>query len=74
VQSPPANFQPTTVVQTADSAEDLVDQWVQRLIQRPINPDKRQVLIDALNDQPQRPEYVRKMVQLIVSMPEYQLC
>jgi len=74
VQSPPANFQPAAVVQTADSAEDLVDQWVQRLIQRPISPDKRQVLIDALNDQPQRPEYVRKMVQLIVSMPEYQVC
>ena len=47
---------------------------VKRSIQRPISPDKRQVLIDALNDQPQRPEYVRKMVQLIVSMPEYQLC
>ena len=75
VQSPAANFQPTAWLSRRPTVpEDLVDQWVQRLIQRPISPEKRQVLIDALNDQPQRPEYVKKMVQLIVSMPEYQLC
>jgi Protein of unknown function (DUF1800) len=74
VQSPSVNFQPSAVEQTAISDEDVVDQWVERLIQRPIKTDKRQVLIDALAGQPQRPDNVRKMVQLIVSMPEYQLC
>lgn len=58
----------------SDDAAAVVDQWVQRLIQRPIAPDKRQTLIDALDGRPNRRENVRRMVQLIVSMPEYQLC
>jgi uncharacterized protein (DUF1800 family) len=73
-QSPAVNFQPYTVDQGMVSAEDVVDQWVNRLIQRPIDTDKRKVLVDALNGQPLRPDNVKKMVQLIVSMPEYQLC
>jgi hypothetical protein len=53
----------------SDSTEQTVDTWVQRLIQRPIDAPKRQVLVDALEK-----DGVREMVQLIVSMPEYQLC
>jgi uncharacterized protein (DUF1800 family) len=55
-------------VETAE-AEPAVDEWVSRLIQRPIAPEKRQVLIDAMKEQS-----LREVIQLIVSMPEYQLC
>jgi hypothetical protein len=56
------------------SAQEVVDKWVARLIQRPIEAGQRQVLIDALGPDPTKPEALRKVVQLIVSMPEYQLC
>ena len=55
------------------SAEEVVDGWLARLIQRPVGSDKRQVLVDVLADGV-NPDSVRKVVQLIVSMPEYQLC
>jgi hypothetical protein len=55
-------------------AGKVVDEWVVRLIQRPISAEKRQVLLDALDGHSEREENVRKMIQLIVSMPEYQLC
>ena len=54
--------------------EQVVDGWVSRLIQRPIEPDKRKILLDSLGDRSDDPQSVRRMVQLIVSMPEYQLC
>jgi hypothetical protein len=57
-----------------DSADELVDRWIGRLIQRPIDPDQRQTLLTAAGDQPPRLPMLRKIVQLIVSMPEYQLC
>jgi uncharacterized protein (DUF1800 family) len=57
-----------------NDAGAVVDDWVARLIQRPIAEEKREVLINALGDDPERSESVKKMVQLIVSMPEYQLC
>jgi hypothetical protein len=56
------------------SPAQIVDQWVDRLIQRPLDEDKKQVLIDALGAKPQNPDAQRRVVQLIVSMPEYQLC
>jgi uncharacterized protein (DUF1800 family) len=63
------NFTPT-----ADgSSKELVDLWCDRLIQRPVSDDKKLVLLDALGTGP-REENVRRMIQLIVSMPEYQLC
>jgi uncharacterized protein (DUF1800 family) len=58
----------------AGTAEEVVDHWVSRLIQRPIDAQKRQVLIDALGGGAGDEEAARRMVQLIVSMPEYQLC
>ncbi len=59
---------------TGDTPEAVVDGWVQRLIGRPIAPKAKAVLIEALGGHPEREESVRKMVQLIVSMPDYQLC
>ena len=57
----------------SQSAEEVVDGWLARLIQRPVATDKRQVLVDVLADGVNT-DSVRKVVQLIVSMPEYQLC
>jgi hypothetical protein len=54
--------------------EQVVDGWVNRLIQRPIDDSKRKILLDALGEDSDDPQSVRRMVQLIVSMPEYQLC
>ena len=51
-----------------------VDYWLTRLIQRPVAEDKRQVLIDAIAKGRTHEDGVRQMVQLIVAMPEYQLC
>jgi len=58
----------------APDAGAIVDYWINRLIQRPIAGDKREVLIASLGSTPQREESVRKMIQLIMSMPDYQLC
>ena len=55
-------------------AEEVVDAWLDRLIQRPVADEKKKVLIEALNGRPEDENSVKKMVQLIVSMPEYQLC
>src|SRR5438045_1175588 len=52
---PPANGSP----------DEIVDAWVNRLIQRPIDDEKKRVLLDALGEHP-RDEDVRKMVQLLV--------
>ncbi|HSV16538.1 MAG TPA: DUF1800 domain-containing protein [Tepidisphaeraceae bacterium] len=65
------NFSP--VASTGDG-DALVDEWIARLIQRPVSEEKRKVLTDALAGRPDKPDNVRKMIQLIVSMPEYQLC
>jgi hypothetical protein len=47
---------------------------VKRLIQRPVDPEKLKTLADSLGGQPKNPANVKKMIQLIVSMPDYQLC
>jgi uncharacterized protein (DUF1800 family) len=57
-----------------DEPEAAVDVLVARLIQRPIETDKRQVLIDGYKSRKDPEQAVRETVQLIVSMPEYQLC
>ena len=65
----------TAGVATADPAA-VVDHWLATLIQRPVADDKRKVLVDtvaAAGDR-RREDGVRKMVQLIVAMPEFQLC
>jgi hypothetical protein len=65
-----SDFQPAAT----GTASDVVDYWVNRLLQRPIDSDKKNILADALGQQSDDPEAQRKLVQLIVSMPEYQLC
>ena len=60
--------------QQATDAGAVVDYWINRLIQRPVSSDKRQVLIEALGSTPTAEQAVRRMIQLIVSMPDYQLC
>ena len=69
-----AGERPRFVVEEKRTPEALVDEWVKRLIQRPIGEDKRRILIEALDGRADREDSARKMVQLIVSMPEYQLC
>ena len=58
---------------TADPGK-TVDHWLARLIQRPVADGKRQVLLDALAKGRNPDDGVRQMVQLIVAMPEFQLC
>jgi hypothetical protein len=73
----PHDAKPTVFDPNADdgnnSPEKIVDDWVSRLIQRPIDADKKKVLVEALGN-PVNASSLRKVVQLIVSMPEYQLC
>ena len=68
----PTDFDPNAD-DGSNSPEKIVDGWVSRLIQRPIDADKKKVLVQALGN-PVNASSVRKVVQLIVSMPEYQLC
>jgi hypothetical protein len=72
------NFQPapapSSLDEQLDTPEQVADYWVHRLIQRPIDPQKMETLVQALANDPHNPNNVRKMVQLIVSMPDYQLC
>jgi hypothetical protein len=60
-------------VNSADPAH-VVDYWLNLLIQRPVAEDKKKVLIDAVSAGRFREDGVRQMVQLIVAMPEFQLC
>ena len=55
------------------SAEKIVDAWIARLIQRPIASERRAVLVREVGSRPNE-ETVRSMVNLVLSMPEYQLC
>lgn len=64
----------TPEVATNGPPEEIVDFWVSRLIQRPIDPAKRETLLETLRRRPDDESAVRSMIQLIVSMPEYQLC
>jgi uncharacterized protein (DUF1800 family) len=66
-----SNFAPKS---SKSDAEATVDEWLTRLIQRPVSDDKKKVLLEALGDHADDAGYVKKVVQLIVSMPEYQLC
>jgi len=64
---------PGIAVDADGASGELVDEWVARLIQRPITEERRSVLIDAVGRKPTETT-VRNMVNLILSMPEYQLC
>ena len=53
---------------TQEEAEGIA-----RLIQRPIDPDKRKILVQAMGDRVDE-RSIKRVVQLVVSMPDYQLC
>ncbi len=53
--------------------ERLADEWLARLIGRPIEPAKRAAIVEAARKAEPR-EAAATVVKLIVSMPEYQLC
>jgi uncharacterized protein (DUF1800 family) len=56
------------------SADAIVDHWLARLIQRPVDPSQKQILVDALGEVSGEQQAMRRLAQLILSMPEYQLC
>ena len=62
-------------VETAEfaTAGEAVDYWINRLIQRPVASNQRQTLIEAVGTKPNA-ESIRRMIRLVVSTPEYQLC
>ena len=63
------NFDPSAA---NNSVARLVDSWLAALIQRPVEAKQKQILADAISGT--GPNAERKLVQLIMSMPEYQLC
>jgi hypothetical protein len=64
---------PDIGVDTDGAPSQIVDEWVDRLVQRSIPEEKRSVLIDVVGKKPTEAS-VRNMINLILSMPEYQLC
>lgn len=83
LSEPQPAYDPLPVIRSYSltTPEKVVDHYIGRLLQRPIAPDRRQVLIDALIQDWRNAEIseeqiaraVRGVVQLIVSMPEYQM-
>lgn len=69
----PALSGPSIDVGTSGTPRQIVYEWVERLIQRPVEDEKIATLVAAVGEKPSD-ESVKKMVQLIVSMPEFQLC
>jgi Protein of unknown function (DUF1800) len=58
----------------AASAREAVTYWVSRLIQRPIDEEKERLLVRSIEKKFDQSEAIRGLVQLILAMPEYQLC
>lgn len=58
---------------SAASAEAAIDAWAGRLLSRPIASEQRKVLLDAADGKSDEAA-VKRVIELIVSMPEYQLC
>ena len=69
------------VEQGLSSAEGVVDHFVERLLQRSIEPARRKSLIEVLErkidarsvSRPSNADGIRALIHLILSMPEYQL-
>jgi hypothetical protein len=57
----------------------IVDATISRFIQRPLHPDKRQALLDAIGEEPVKigtkdgDDRVRQIIVLVLSTPEYQV-
>jgi uncharacterized protein (DUF1800 family) len=60
----------------AKDARLVVKHWLCRLIQRPVAEEKEAMLVQAMGGESAKPQAanVRKVIELIVSMPEFQLC
>lgn len=69
-----ANAANAANVADPNDPEAIVDSWLNRLIQRPVEESQKRILVEALGNEPQRPQQIRKLIQLITAMPEYQLC
>ncbi len=63
------NFRPGA----GGSAQSIIEEWLTRLIQRPVEERQKQILLEAMEGRTDE-RAVRNMIQLIMSMPEYQLC
>lgn len=61
------------------TAAQLVDATTARLLQRPLSPEKRQAIIDAMGEEPIKfgtgdtDTRVRQIIGLVMSCPEYQV-
>jgi len=64
---------PNVAVESEGTPSEIVDAWIERLVQRPIDPSRREILIGSIGKKLTE-ESVRAMINLILSMPEYQLC
>jgi uncharacterized protein (DUF1800 family) len=69
------------LLDSPSNPDELVNHWVDRLIQRPLDDQQKSVLVSAAgaNLSPTarpaiRNDAARQVIQLIVSMPEYQVC
>ncbi len=63
-----------SVTKTDGTPEEIVNYWVGRLIQRPIERDKRLELTAIVAQDPTSIANLKRLIQLIVVMPDYQLC
>ncbi len=80
---PQPAFDPMPLVRAsgAKSADELADYFIELLLQRRIEPDRRATVIDAIRphiktkdiSDASNADAIRGMIHLIVSMPEYQL-
>jgi hypothetical protein len=71
----PAEYHATLVADDpATTAEEFVERCLARLVQRPVDDSQKKILVSALGNRPQAMAAQRTLVQLILSMPEYQLC
>lgn len=78
---PPYDPRPHMKKHRLTTLERIVDHYAKRLLQRPLNPAKRKLLIETARpiyrpgdiDSEQNAAMIRGLIHLIVSMPEYQL-
>lgn len=64
---------PAVDLDLGGSGEQWVDRWLDRLIGFPIESEKRDAIAQVAGAKPTR-ESARKALELIVSLPEFQLC
>ncbi|HWL94324.1 MAG TPA: DUF1800 domain-containing protein [Phycisphaerae bacterium] len=78
---PPFDPLPAVEKRRLTTAEKLVDHYAEVLLQRPLKPEKRKLLIETMKPHYDRTnpksghnmDVIRGLIHLIVSMPEYQL-